>query len=936
MMNFYSIFLLLLPWAFGVRKLQESIPQQSLTCYNDYTSLMTCMWEECSEAQHFLNMTLYYNDDTEDSVVLPCESHQVEGHTDCQGSLTHWVCRKNHTTFGTEQKVIYSLKPDQELQTELRVILFQNVQPLPPQSLFINVTEGGDFLLAWEAAGGINGSTWPDNILEYEVTYKRDWESWGSSSSVLVSNTSKYLFSHNSLVPGSTYVARVRAKPSQESNFTGQYSAWSTEVSWETQAGDDGHPKNLHCLFNGVDRLLCSWEVRQEVTSSVLFTLFYKATQTSEEKECLPIHEKKLPNIPYVLQSCEISITSPNHMCQYNISVRPQKVEMQLELFKHIKVPAPVNLTVTKTKDQEYKLRWVKHALHYEDIRQTYEVLYWKADQPLELAKPNRTSTDEPHLVLRQDSLEPLTCYRAKVRARVHASSGYNGTWSEWSEEHTWKTEHVLAPYIPICIAIFFTIMLVAVGWYSWKYLLSKKKKWEEKIPNPSKSQLVQGFFQKVSLRNQLLSSLPDFNSENHLVKEQADSLQVLDGEKIISATSPGAEASKTKLSYIVLDLKNQHQFSPVSSPASLPSSPFDSISNQSTSQSSSPTLLTSVGTAKADTATQKRMTHFSYNGPYLFFPCGQLQTNAHQGLGASPVRIRENPTFLQYVSLPQKDCFQFPPLQKTGATHLHPFACLDQKEKTHPVAEGQDALQDQPVGEEGVKEKREGQRSPIAVPVISSSQKCPLGYITSEGLCLPPAKESVSLSPSLDPQEQMLTTAGTLTSNSQLPQATDYTSSPALPSGRSGVSLPVPAQASAAPPGSQQPELGSNMTLPLDLPKCISLSPSALLEGVAQENDLVTFNPDGGRPVFLYQVGEYCFFPGLKPSEKTPLSQKASLASKLSEDSGVDGKPVCDGGSTNNNKDDAVCMQAIQLFKAPKTDDYFGQQPAVRARELC
>ncbi|KYO36381.1 cytokine receptor common subunit beta-like [Alligator mississippiensis] len=893
MMNFYSVFLLLLPWAFGVRKLRESIPQQSLTCYNDYTSLMTCMWEECSEAQHFLNMTLYYNDDTEDSIVIPCESHQVEGRTDCQGSHTHWVCRKNHTTFGIERKVIYSLKPNQELQTELRVILFQNVQPLPPQNLFINVTEGGDFLLAWEAAGGINGSTWPDSTLEYEVTYKRDWESWESSSSVLVSNTSKYLFRHNSLVPGSTYVARVRAKPSQESNFTGQYSAWSTKVSWKTQAGDDGHPKNLRCLFNGVDRLLCSWEVRQEVTSSVLFTLFYKVTQTSEEKECLPIHEKKLPNIPYVSQSCEISITNPNHMFQYNISVRPQKVEMHIEPFKHIRVPAPVNLTVTKTNDQEYELRWVKHALHYKSARQTYEVWYWKADQPLEIAKPTSISIDEPPLVLHQGSLDPLTCYRAKVRARVRASSAYNGTWSEWSEEYTWKTEHVLAPYVLIVIAIFFTIMLVAVGWYSCKYLLSKKKKWEEKIPNPSKSHLLQGFLQ-VSLRNQLPSSLPDFNRENHLVKEQANSLQVLDGEKIIS-NSPGAEASKTKLSYIVLDLKNQHQFSPVSSPASLPSSPFDSISNQNTSQSSSPTLLTSVGATKADTASQKPMTSFSYNGPYLFFPSGQSQTNTHQDLGASPVRIREKPVFLEYVSLPQKGCFQFPLLQKTGSTHLYPFACLDQKEKKHPVAGGQDALQDQPAGEEGVKEKREGQRSPIAVPVISSSQKCPLEYFTTEGLCLVPAKESVNLSPSLDPQEQMLTTAGTLTSNSQLPQATDDPSSPALPSGRSVVSLPVPAQASATPPGSQQPELGSNMTLalPQGLPEHISLSHSASLEEVAQENDLVTFNPNGGRPVFLYQVGEYCFFPGLKPSEKTPLSQKASLASKLSEDSGAVGKPA-------------------------------------------
>lgn len=33
----------------------------------------------------------------------------------------------------------------------------------------------GDFLLTWEAADGSQGL---GNALEYEVTYKREWESW--------------------------------------------------------------------------------------------------------------------------------------------------------------------------------------------------------------------------------------------------------------------------------------------------------------------------------------------------------------------------------------------------------------------------------------------------------------------------------------------------------------------------------------------------------------------------------------------------------------------------------------------------------------------------------------------------------------------------------------------------------------------------------------
>lgn len=48
------------------------------------------------------------------------------------------------------------------------------VQPLPPQNLKVQ-NSSGDFFLTWTAA---EGSQWLGNALEYEVTYKRDWESW--------------------------------------------------------------------------------------------------------------------------------------------------------------------------------------------------------------------------------------------------------------------------------------------------------------------------------------------------------------------------------------------------------------------------------------------------------------------------------------------------------------------------------------------------------------------------------------------------------------------------------------------------------------------------------------------------------------------------------------------------------------------------------------
>uniref|UniRef100_A0A8C4YPM6 Cytokine receptor common subunit beta N-terminal domain-containing protein n=1 Tax=Gopherus evgoodei TaxID=1825980 RepID=A0A8C4YPM6_9SAUR len=40
----------------------ESLPMQSLRCYNDYTSQLTCTWQECTAARRFLNVTLYHED----------------------------------------------------------------------------------------------------------------------------------------------------------------------------------------------------------------------------------------------------------------------------------------------------------------------------------------------------------------------------------------------------------------------------------------------------------------------------------------------------------------------------------------------------------------------------------------------------------------------------------------------------------------------------------------------------------------------------------------------------------------------------------------------------------------------------------------------------------------------------------------------------------
>ncbi|NXP75609.1 IL3RB protein, partial [Ramphastos sulfuratus] len=356
----------------------ESIPMKSLSCHNDYNSQVTCTWMEHSDARALVGVTLYQRDNIlmENDEML-CKRQREKDFQEAPESFVHWVCHANTSYLGIGTEFIYSFKLNQTLQAELDVHLFQNVQTLPPQNLSVSSVRSGDFLLTWEASDGSQGL---GNALDYEVTYKREWESWEKAISLLLSNTTHCLLGHEDLVPGSSYVARVRARPGRASSFAGQFSQWSTEVSWETPEGGL-QPRNLRCLFNGADRLTCSWEVKKAVATSVLFGLFFRATPASAEEECSPVHEKALHQVPYVIQSCEIPVSNSSSQSQYHVSVRVKTEEKKMKAYKNIKVLPPANVSVTVMENQEYELRWRKHPLRYDFIKQRYQVEYWKNNQ---------------------------------------------------------------------------------------------------------------------------------------------------------------------------------------------------------------------------------------------------------------------------------------------------------------------------------------------------------------------------------------------------------------------------------------------------------------------------------------------------------------------------------------------------------------------------
>ncbi|KAM6302240.1 cytokine receptor common subunit beta isoform 2-T3 [Podargus strigoides] len=925
-MNMKEIFILLvnLYFVFSVQAIRESVPMKSLSCYNDYISQVTCTWMENLEAHVLVGMSLYQMDNTITENKMLCKRQTANDLHEAPDSYVHWVCRNATDNFGISIANIYSFKPNKMLQAELNVDLFQNVQMLPPQNLSVSLMGSGDFLLTWKVADGTQGL---GNAVEYEVTYKREWESWEKAASLLLSNTTHCHLSHKDLVPGSSYVARVRARPGQASGFSGQYSEWSMEASWETPEGGL-QPRNLRCLFNGADRLTCSWEVKEAIITSVLFGLFFRATPASLEEECSPVHEKALPHIPYVVQSCEIPVSNSSSQSQYHVSVRAKKEEKWIETYKNIKVLPPVNVSVTVTENQEYELRWIKHTLRYGFIKQRYEVEYWKNNQYEKTLQKLNISNDEPPFIFTLQMLASSTKYRGKMRARVNTPLDYEGPWSEWSEEFTWKTENVLPPAVlPVMLPALIIVLLI-VAYCSYKYFLRKKQIWEEKIPNPSKSLLIQSYLKKVHLGNWQTSSQLDFNKYSLSEKmEQASFLQVVDRQSKTLTESSEGQAKKRDVSPVALDLQNSYHA--LNEPEHAPVVCSSQIAGHSFP-------VSRRNSAHASIASQTAVPCFAFNGPYLYSTMMSSQPDIHQTLAVDPVGVREKSISLQYVTLPKEDCPQAPQRQgQPGADPSQPFLLPDQKEMMQHLSDEEEVSPAAPVCGKGTDMRNEEQKSPKAPSCIRSPQQCPLEYITTERLLQPPASGS---------SHPPLVTAGELPCDSREPQPPSDHSCHEFSPGKIDVMVSVSGQA----PTSSEFHLdtfGDYLTVPLGLhghlePTKISL-PVLQKENYlprkqpSSEANLVVLNPDSTEPVFLCQVGDYCFH-SLKSIVKMDNSQEDHQVKKPSEGKTTSGKPVSDDESTAGKEKNVSKMQAIQLFKNLKSEDYFSWQQSLKITETC
>ncbi|XP_043922415.1 cytokine receptor common subunit beta isoform X2 [Protopterus annectens] len=489
--------------------IKEMTPIESLKCYNDYDKTLSCTWSERREAFSIIPMKLYHwRDYINNSQPAPIECKEVDSMN--SSSLVEWTCHKEVDVFMIAAKDMFMFKPERQLEVKAQVDIYKNIKPQPPLNLSVTMEMNGDFMLTWETAYG--NHTILHGQLQAEVSYKRDWEPWEDAHSILLSKDIKHFqLKKSALVPGSRYAARVRLKPHSRSNFKGQWSSWNSEVTWQTPK-DDVKPKNLQCTFDGIDQLECFWEVRREVTESILFVLNYtdETKNSSRETECIPTHVKE--NRKIIHYHCVLNITNASNLNNYQIVIQPKETVKTIRPSFHIKFKSPYNLSVqSNPEDENYKLTW--ETINILDvIDREFEILYKKLEDPWEAAKLLTLEYATTKYFFGEKELEFPSVYVAKIRMKVKKKGDYNGVWSDWSPEVQWETQKEFKLWVLIVIFIpAIAIATVLALYYGYARFKSAKSNWDDSIPDPRKSKLW-GNIQRGPLLKLYSNSLDLFN----------------------------------------------------------------------------------------------------------------------------------------------------------------------------------------------------------------------------------------------------------------------------------------------------------------------------------------------------------------------------------------------------------------------------------------
>ncbi|XP_017658237.1 cytokine receptor common subunit beta [Nannospalax galili] len=426
--------LLALCWRPSVTETQDTVPLQTLQCYNDYTSRIICSWADTEDAQGLINMTLYRRLDSDQAVSCDISENLLWSSCPSPHRCVPRRCVIPYNLFVVADEDYYSFQPDRELGIQLTVPLDQHVQPPPPKDIQVPGTSEGTGLHGegGEPTSMMNNSSLCNQPIPVDFMH----EDHGNLCDLI---------------------------PCQ--HCCDKADAIYNMIGYPNFIMD---PKELDKVFN-------DW-----MSVSILG---YNSSPDAQEEECSPVEEQQAGL--FIHYHCGINVSNPSAHSRYTVSVKPRKQGKYIPSSNHIQMPSPT-LNVTKDGDT-YNLHWETEKMSYSHINHQFQVQYKMDSVNWEDSKTE--TVKQAHSML-LPALKPATAYGARVR--VMPTPGYHGIWSEWSKEASWTTEWVLPTWGLALILVFITLALLTALRFGSVYGYRLNKRWKEKIPNPRKCILFQ------------------------------------------------------------------------------------------------------------------------------------------------------------------------------------------------------------------------------------------------------------------------------------------------------------------------------------------------------------------------------------------------------------------------------------------------------------
>ncbi|KAM4021598.1 cytokine receptor common subunit beta [Anomaloglossus baeobatrachus] len=473
-----------------IQAMQGSALRDSLTCVNNYKTHWKCNWKLSEEAHELLPMNLIYRSDLTSGEDRQCEP---ENSVKIKEGEVYITCQINEMFIYT-MNTTFHFEPKRDVSKETYVIPKYKVRMPPPKGRIVQKSgsNNGSIILRWRMPANF----YSENVLYQVAYYRKDWESWEDAVLLNVMGKTELSFNPEQFVPGSTYLFRVRCVPDKDQLYR---SAWSDNIAWtKPEEVDRAVPQNLHCEYDGLTQMKCSWEVREEL-SSLSYMMYYKdgarngTTKSSihREKLCNNPSKQMKYGTPYVLYSCTFQVPSSQAYSSFHIQVRPQEKMKIFKPSKHIQTEPPKDLKMKDPVNYKYKLGWSPPVVANPAIKLTYQLCYWKQDDEecSDLSLVN-VSGNVPEYYIPSSKLLSSTNYTAKVRAKPDDGPGFNGPWSDWSQSHSWKTDKAMDTVTIIVSTFFVSVGLLLCAYLCIIHMKRLKQDWENSIPDPRKSKL--------------------------------------------------------------------------------------------------------------------------------------------------------------------------------------------------------------------------------------------------------------------------------------------------------------------------------------------------------------------------------------------------------------------------------------------------------------